>query len=673
MTLKLGIDTGGTYTDAVLLDPDCGVIAAAKALTTKHDLSIGIGEAIGKVIPKAEGRTIDLVSMSTTLATNAVVESHGRPVGLIMIGQGPEALERAGLKQALGSDPVAHIEGGHKPNGEEAHPLDLDGLLEAAQKMRERVSAFAIAGYFATRNPAHELKAREILRDKFGLPVTCAHELSSNLDAPRRALTALINARLVPLLHHLIVSIEGYMNQQGIDAPLMVVKGDGSLIAAPTALERPIETILSGPAASVVGARYLSSETDGFVVDMGGTTTDIAVIRDGRPMIDPEGATVSGWRTMVEAIAVRTVGLGGDSEIRINDDKELVAGPRRAVPLSLLARDHANVVPILKEQFDRGFRKTYDGRFALRLRMLDENIDRLSASELRIWESLGKGPVSLEALLGGRSPDLPLRRLVDRGLVILSAFTPSDAAHVLHMHDSWNREAAELGAAIWAKTEIRPGEEAATDAEAFAHRVLDIVAAQSCEAMCEAALDTDRPGTDLSRSAFSRWMLDRGTRQRTQNPPQGLLKIDVSLELPLIAAGAPVRTYYPDIAHRLGTRLVLPEHAEVTNAVGAVAGDVSQSAKVTITSPAEHIFRVHAPSGLKDFNDLDAAAAHATALAEELAGSQAKAAGAGDLKLKLDRKDKVVKSPGGKDIFLESEITATAYGRPALAVRTAAE
>src|SRR5690606_4555973 len=121
-----------------------------------------------------------------------------------------------------------------------------------------------------------------------------------------------------------------------IQAPLMVVKGDGSLIAAEAALASPVETILSGPAASLVGARHLSGETDVVVVDMGGTTTDIALLRDGRPVLASEGATVGGWKTMVEAVAVHTYGLGGDSEVRCDEAGDLVVGPRRAVPLSLL-------------------------------------------------------------------------------------------------------------------------------------------------------------------------------------------------------------------------------------------------------------------------------------------------------------------------------------------------
>ena len=201
------------------------------------------------------------------------------------------------------------------------------------------MASFAVSSFFSVRNPAHELAARELIREITGLPVTCGHELTSKLDAPRRALTTALNARLIPQLQHLIRAVEGLMREKGIAAPLMVVKGDGSLVSAEFALNRPVETILSGPAASVVGARHLSGEGDVLVSDMGGTTTDVALLRDGRPILDRNGATVGGWKTMVEAVAVHTFGLGGDSEIR-REGNRLEVGPRRLVPLSLLAREH---------------------------------------------------------------------------------------------------------------------------------------------------------------------------------------------------------------------------------------------------------------------------------------------------------------------------------------------
>ncbi len=314
--LFLGFDTGGTYTDAVIFDPGASqVLAAAKSLTTKHDLAIGLRKAMELVLPAAN-REISLVSLSTTLATNALVEGQGSPICLLLIGYDQGSLKRADLGRALGTDPVVFIAGGHNATGDEQTPLDREALEAAVREHGSKVASFAVSSFFSVRNPAHELAARELIREITGLPVTCGHELTSKLDAPRRALTTALNARLIPQLQHLIRAVEGLMREKGIAAPLMVVKGDGSLVSAEFALNRPVETILSGPAASVVGARHLSGEGDVLVSDMGGTTTDVALLRDGRPILDRNGATVGGWKTMVEAVAVHTFGLGGDSEIR---------------------------------------------------------------------------------------------------------------------------------------------------------------------------------------------------------------------------------------------------------------------------------------------------------------------------------------------------------------------
>ena len=342
MAKLLGIDTGGTYTDAVLYDETAGVTASAKALTTKHDLVIGVAEAMEAVLAeRAPDEAISLVSLSTTLATNAIVEGQGAPVCLLLIGYGRDALERAGLGAALGSDPVVFIEGGHTAGGEEQTPLDLAAVRRAVGEQAPKVAAFAVAGYFGVRNPRHEIAARELLRELTGLPVTCAHELTSNLDAPRRALTAVLNARLIPQLQQLVLAVRGLLAEKNIKAPLMVVKGDGSLISDSMALTCPVETILSGPAASVVGACHLTGEAEVVVSDMGGTTTDIAVLKGGRPLLDREGAKVGGWRTMVEAVAVHTVGLGGDSQIRLAEDRwpdgsGLLVGAETPSPLELV-------------------------------------------------------------------------------------------------------------------------------------------------------------------------------------------------------------------------------------------------------------------------------------------------------------------------------------------------
>ena len=303
MAVLLGVDTGGTYTDAVLLDEgdamiSSRVLASAKSLTTRPDLALGVGRAIDAVMAQAGVSPADvaLVSLSTTLATNALVEGQGGRVALVFIGFDPAELTRAGLTEALRGDPVIALAGGHNHAGGEVMPLDLAGLATALDGLGPEITGFAVAASFATRNPGHELAAHDLIIARTGKPVTCSHELSAALGGPKRALTAVLNARLIGLITRLINACQAHMLARGISARLMVVRGDGALISAELARDRPIETILSGPAASIAGASWLTGESDALVSDIGGTTTDVCLLRDGKPAIDPQGARVGPYR-----------------------------------------------------------------------------------------------------------------------------------------------------------------------------------------------------------------------------------------------------------------------------------------------------------------------------------------------------------------------------------------
>jgi N-methylhydantoinase A/oxoprolinase/acetone carboxylase beta subunit len=667
--MLLGIDTGGTYCDAVLYDQAAGVQASAKALTTKHDLSLCIGEVMERVLATRTPEDVQLVSLSTTLATNAVVEGQGNPVCLILIGYDEASLQRASLAAAIGRDPLAFIAGGHGPLGDEQAPLDEDAARTAIAQHAGGVEAFAVAGYFGVRNPAHELRVRDLVRETTGLPVTCAHELTSKLDAPRRALTAVLNARLIPQIQTLILAVRERMKALRISCPLMVVKGDGSLIKDEVALTCPVETILSGPAASVVGAQALSRETDIVVSDIGGTTTDIAVLRGGRPVLDGNGAVVGGWRTMVEAISVHTFGLGGDSDVRLAEQRwpdgpGLEIGPHRVVPLSLLGEQHPDVLSELQAQRRQDRSRDWDGRFALRLRPADS--DTLSPSERRLWDALAEGPRPLNHLLRNFAAMLPLTRLIERGLVIHGAFTPSDAAHLLGKQQDWSVEAARLGAELLARSGVQSRRLPELSTEALAELALERVVVRSGEVLVEALLaeEGERPleaDKGPGRRLVARALQPKAARQAD------LLAPSLGLNLPLVAVGAPAGTYYPILAERLGVRQVVVPHAEVCNAVGAVAGGVSQRVRILVTAPGENCYRVHLPEGLRDFADREEALALAREAAHDMARGQAITAGALAPETELEEIDRVAEVFGGDPIFVEAEVIATAVGRPRLA------
>jgi N-methylhydantoinase A/oxoprolinase/acetone carboxylase beta subunit len=664
--LWLGLDTGGTFTDAVLLDGGRRVVASAKSLTTHWDLAIGIGGAIRAVLAAmpagARREDVTLVSVSTTLATNAVVENRFSPVCTLLIGFDEPMLERSGLARE-GSGFVARIRGGHDATGEELEALDEAGIDAAIREFEARVEGFAVAARFSVRNPDHELRVRQRIRALSKKPVTCAHELSSKLDAPRRALTAALNARLTPQIRHLIEALAKVLEAESVDAPLMIVKGDGSLMTAEVALEYPVETILSGPAASVVGAGFLTGLKDFVVSDMGGTTTDVAVVTGGRPVINAEGALVGGWRTMVEAVDMRTIGLGGDSEVHLDRDLRLRVGPRKAMPLSLLAHQVPAVVADLRllATLDRlpDFATQYAFRNPGR-----EPPAHLTSLERRVWEALDTEPRRASAVVRNGAGLEALRRLADAGLATLAAFTPSDAMHVLGRQHGWNVEAAELGAGLLAVDErnARGARTAATPA-AICERAVEHVIQETARLVLATALAYD-PALE---ARGGRWgtLGDRLVADVVAGRPfSALVRTALGLASPLVAIGAPVAAYYPEVGRRLGATLSIPEHAAVCNAVGAVAGVVSQTVEVLVNQPTFKVFRVHDPAGTHDYEEPAPAIEHARRLSRELALAAALRAGATDPHVETSVTERRAQVGLAVDYLAEAVARSTATGRP---------
>ena len=667
MTLVIGLDTGGTYTDAALLDTATGTVrATGKSLTTRDDLSIGVGGAIRRVLEDFDGSAADigLVSLSTTLATNAVVEGVGGRVGLLMIGFDETSLQRADLARALGQDPVFFINGGHAADGAPQAQLDEAAIREAVNATEGEVSAYAVAGHFATRNPAHESRTRDLLRDLTGAPVTCSHELSSSLGGPRRALTAVLNARLINLLDRLVAATEGIMADEGLSCQLMVVKGDGSLLESGYARSRPVETVLSGPAASLAGAAFLAGTRTAMVADIGGTTTDIALLQNGAPRLKADGALVGGWQTMVEAADIRTCGLGGDSEVTPvgrGTTGGLTLGPRRAVPLSLLATQWPEVKDKLAEQLAVAVPMSTDARFVMPL-MPNGVPAWLTRSEARLAaKAIEMGPSSVAEIAGTQLALGAVDRLIGRGLLTLATFTPTDALHVTGDFTGFDAEAAMLGAKLIARQKTGIGQPIAETPEELASRTLSELHRRTSLALMDAALAHDGAG---EMQATNNPLLANLYRDGTTGK-DSLVKLSLELGTGLVALGASAATHYPHVARRMGVELTVPDHAEVAGAVGAAAGSVRQRVMISVTQPSEGRYRVHLPGGPRDLGVMDEALASAREVAGQLAEERARKAGATSVSIEISEDIKLVPLGGGKELFIEALVQATADGAAA--------
>lgn len=662
----LGVDTGGTYTDAVLLKDETEVVASAKALTTREDLAIGIGKAV-KAVLETSGigpEEIALASLSTTLATNALVEGQGGRVGLIYIGFRPRDLDAHGLSDALKGDPHLICAGGHDHAGMEAQPLDEDAITDFLQAHKDGVSGFAVAAQFATRNPAHEVRAASLVAAVTGCPVSASHQLSARLNGPKRAVTAVLNARLIGMIGQLIGRAEHVLQDLGIVAPMMVVRGDGALMSSTQARSRPIETILSGPAASIVGARWLTGAQHALVSDIGGTTTDIALLRDGKPAIDPGGAQVGPHRTMVEAVAMRTTGLGGDSEVQVIGEGlrgGLRLGPRRLLPVSLLAAHAPKVVhDALDAQLRAAVPGEHDGRFVRAI--CGRSREGLGPRDIALLDRIGEVVCPLADVIRVRIDIGALSRLVERGLVQISGVTPSDASHVLGTLAAWDASAATKALFLMARKRQGSGEVLAANADALARMIVDQLTDQTVSALLEAAFaEEDADFGDAPRALAHHALMQAGLRGH-----RGLVRLNTGLNLPVVGLGASAPNYYPVVGASVGTEMILPPHADVANAIGAVVGRVTLRRSGSVTAPGDGRFRVHLEEGPVDLSDQDAALSLLETTLRREAGAQAQAAGADDVQINVTR-DIRVAGVEAREVFIEAILTVEASGRPRVA------
>lgn len=650
----IGIDTGGTCTDGVIADLVSGeVMSKAKALTTPDDLSAGIRNALLQLDPMLLKASC-FIAVSTTLATNSIVEGKGARVGLIMAVPHPHTFK---LPESLPCEHVAVISGAHNNRGEITTALDSSAATRI-DTIAPGVDAFAISSYFSIYNNEHEIAIRDMVAAKTGKPAICTHELSGAVGMVERAITAVLNARLLPVIDELVSAVEHIIEDLGLDIPLMIVKGDGSMMTGDACRLRPVETVLSGPAASIAGACRLSGIENGIVVDMGGTTTDIAVVRKGKASISREGAMVGGWRTRVQAVDMWTLGAGGDSLISPSSEGSMQIGPRRAVPFALAGTFFTDMSTLLLKALENfphhcksedltfyTLRKTPPGQLPFMVRHL---VDELNHRVL-----------SLAEVKTRISPHLNLESLVAQGYVIEVGFTPTDLLHTTGESLLWDRPSAEAGLQLLTARHKR--NRSTTEIRQLIRHELDLLIAKAITAK---ALQEDTEMAKLWDGTCSR-MLDRLFRLDNQVIDQ-VIGVRLPLQMPLIAVGAPAHAHLPSAAAILGTTPVIPLHAEVANAYGAVTGKVIATASAMIRPATPDGYLVIGPECREKLVHLQEAISLAAEACSTEAEKLAKARGAENITVTQHHEELFapLKEGWGNPVLIEMRITATASGSP---------
>lgn len=657
--LGLGIDAGGTYTDTVIVNLDTGkVLCGNKALTTRRDLTEGIRNSI-LGLDHGLFKDISLVSLSSTLATNSVVENKGCRVGLICIGKS--------YLHTSEPDFYAEIDGKFDMDGTECDPLDVHGALDAMESMKGEIDALAVSGYISVRNPSHEDRVAKMASRVLDVPIVCGHDLTSKLGFEQRTTTAVMNARLIPVVRELLSSVRKVLADIGIDAPLMMVKGDGALMKDDVAMRKPVETILSGPASSLTGAKALTGIDDAMVVDMGGTTSDIGILKNGFPRIEPEGANIGGKRTRVMAADIATFGIGGDSRIIVNG-KDILLSPVREIPVCIAAVKWPSVKEVLRSLSGiTDDRSAEDGPLEDILQDIEfftlahYSGDRsLSNEDTRFLQMLADGPMRLSdaaSAMGIPPHAISAALLESRGYITRIGVTPTDLLHAEGSYSRYDTEASELAAAYLAR-------KCGMDTEGFISHTKDLIVRKIAACAVEKVL----------RDETHKEELDGPYRLLMQKAVYGYdedYDMLFKLKYPVIGIGAPVAAWLPKVAEILHTDLVLPETYDIGNAIGAITGSVSETIMITIRAVGEEYIEepecnVFTGYGVKPFERPQEALEFAIREGTRLATEATVRSGCRNPVIETELDEKTVDLGHGKKAFRGATLTVRATGKPDL-------
>ena len=640
-SLGLGIDAGGTYTDAVLFDFNTReVLARAKSPTTKWKYSEGIINAV-KQLPEEGRNRVDLVSLSTTLVTNAIVESNIHPVGLLLMPLGNDSAE------TMSHSPTAVVKGRMNIEGEITEDIDPEEIADTARLFVKRhgVRAFAVSGYGASVNPELELRVKEILRDTTGLDVCCGHELSGTLNFYVRAHTAVLNAGVIPIMEEFLQEMKTALNELSVHAPQLVVKGDGSVMTGAFASEFPVQTALCGPAASMAGARYLTELEDALVIDVGGTTSDIGFLEKGLVSVCDEGASIGSWRTHVKAVDMQTTGLGGDSAI-IFDRQLWHIGPGRITPFCALNAQYSLASHL---QSNEGL----SGNPSQLLHWLyltgKEPEFTLNSQETQLMELLKDGPMLIRDIAAGLSHGvwklLKTERLEKSYCIQRAGLTPTDLYHLQGKMDLW--DAPDLKRYFELTLDLQK-ESSDAVIERLEKQIAGILGKTILQSLFPDASDDE---------CFASNVLGRGNARMSLTP---------GLQIPVIGLGAPAFLILEDAVRQLGGKLLLPENGDVANAVGAVTSEVSVGCEAHIVPNQAGLFSVQGFDSVSERESLEEAEKLCLDLLVERTRKIARQAGTSATGVRVMVEDKTAEAAGGELLFLERRFRAVLKGAPDL-------
>lgn len=551
MSQILGIDAGGTTTNAVIYDRAADdIIWKSQAFTTNEALSLGILKSLFS-LPKNIKPKIEEVHLSTTLATNYILENDFSNIGLIIIG---DMIGRPFPFKNLYQLKCSEVGNGKLPAAAQADMID-HSLISDFEHI--------IVASLGSPDPELENDVCRVLNAK-GFPAITATSICTSMDWHIRISTAVFNTGLIPLMQDLIESMYSVLSDLDINAPLKIMCGDGKLAHPDTVMRFPIFTIMSGPAASVAGGLFLCNEDDFLLIDMGGTSADITRIIDRR--IQRKGiSTIRDNSIQAESLNIKSFPAGGDSQIYYSHLGQLTVGPEKAIPLCLAGSRW----PHLEEELRSYHRPKGYEMFTVNdtdcfCSCSTRSLSALNQADRNLVEEIRKKPHSLFYLsekFGKDADSLHLDRLINLGYIQKISFTPTDILHILGQYTEWDRSISHTAANIMSKVGDMSMQKFLSIAEA---RITDQLAFYCMQSIS----DFENHKFDFRDSRATQYIIDHFL-----NKIDPYLLVIFKITKPIVAVGAPARCWLPKVATKLGTEIIIPHHFESANAVGVAVSN----------------------------------------------------------------------------------------------------
>lgn len=664
MRLAIGIDTGGTCTDAVVYRfDDRKILASGKSPTTHEDLSVGIGKVLDKIPDDLLGQA-EVIALSTTLATNACVEGKGGRAKLVFFGVSEGNVRRVGSEYGLSvdDDSIIYVDCKTKINGEAVEEPDWDLFEKNLHAWFDECDAVGVVEMYARKSGAtYEKRAASLIQSEIGIPVVCGYTLFTEYNIVKRGASALLNARLLSVIDRFLKAVKAAVGERGIEAPIVIVRSDGSLMTGEFTASRPVETLLCGPVASVMGAMELCDEDNALIVDIGGTTTDVAFVKDGLPKRVKGGVRIGSWGTFVKGLSVDTFGLGGDSGVIVDPQSgELVLEESKVMPLCMAADKHPSLIGLLRRE-DDGKSRVNNQRKHIYVRLQDIS-EKLSYTEReRAIAAALVEPRTLESLsdaLDETVLEYHIERLVREGVLIRCGVTPTDAMHFKGDFRKYDCEASERGLSMMGRI-LGIGEDELAD------QIYDAFKRKLYTNLVRILIEDEFPAIRIQGlSDQVKLIADAAYGRLKGEPSEGFSEISFRSSAAFVGVGAPTSLFLPDVGRMLGAKVVSDEHSSVANALGAAVGKVRTGVTFEVRyQPDSDTYIVYGCGERAVCETLGSAKELARGMSRRYAELEAVEMGASfeTLELSYEEDDKNVETDFGA-IYLGYTVTAIAQG-----------